>query len=1030
MFGGGFFGGGMPEGMGMPRRPKGNSSRYYEILGVPPSSTQDELKKAHRKLALKHHPDKGGDSNTFKEINEAYDTLKDPEKRQIYDDYGEDAIKEGMGPGGPGGSMNDIFDMFTGGGGGGGRGRSQRERKSEDVSHKLAVTLDDLYNGTTKKLSLSRNLPCSPCSGSGTKSGKKYECSTCRGTGVQVHIRPLGPGMVQQIQARCSSCAGSGFGTPASDQCPSCKGKCLVSEKKTFEVHVEQGMKAGARVVLRGEAGCSEPGLAPGDVVLIIAPKEHALFKRVGIDLIMTKSISLSDALCGTSFNLKHLDGRILSVRSADGEVIKPDTFKSLREEGMPIHGRPYQKGNLYIHFKVEFPSKFDAAQIAALRSVLPSTPPRADNADDTDMDSDDIHEAPTLTHVEDIEDELKSRVHMAKGGSSAYDDEDDDDPRGGQRATRTSLARGGRRVPRGPPPKSAFSGTQLCTPVGAHNGSMQRWSMSKWLENKAAIDVPVGLDLVWSLWDDRERIPRWMPWIKTVKVLESDPRLSRWTLSTNQFGRDWEFSWLARNLQPIKGQKIHWQSEPGSMSLPGVEIANRGQIRFVKKSAKLINITLTISYEVPDVLVPFANALTPLVEGIIAKLPDDGNSVSAAAIIGYVVVGAFAVTSLYVASAGVVVGIQWPRPRFCCYNIPYSDCPSVANSCCSLYRVNVSLAVFWTIFLVVSAIGRSIPRASVCLGYVLVHMCVITFLRFRFNSVAQAMLNVELPIVQQVFVGLPPPPPPQAIADWWNPRAVTRTVPGIPVYHIPMTSWVVGTLGDGDCCDCPSCKGGPLPLPVLARLGLGGSVSPDAELEAALRAALARSGNGGEIVMDPWAAAHYRGGQVGRPPPPRQGGPAGLGGSSLSHRPLAAAAPAAAAGPSSSGRPFVPIAHPLLSPRIVDGVPIDTLRSRSHRYGFGGSENWRRAASGIAMDGDDDRPPAGSGRSGRQQQVGSSAGVGGGAVTADDVALHVATDISPAAAVGRLGGGGGAAAAGPAAPAATPATPEGRAWG
>jgi len=148
----------------------------------------------------------------------------------------------------------------------------------------------------------------------------------------------------------------------------------------------------------------------------------------------------------------------------------------------------------------------------------------------------------------------------------------------------------------------------------------MQRWSMAQWLESKANIDVPIGLDLAWALWDDRERIPRWMPWIKTVKVQDTDPSLSRWTLSTNQFGRDWEFSWLARNLTPIKGRKIHWTSEPGSASMPGVEVANRGEIRFVKKGARSVGIELTISYEVPDVLVPFANALTPVVEGIIGK--------------------------------------------------------------------------------------------------------------------------------------------------------------------------------------------------------------------------------------------------------------------------------------------------------------------------------------------------------------------------------------------------------------------------
>eukprot|EP00195_Chlamydomonas_chlamydogama_P011211 CAMPEP_0202894280 /NCGR_PEP_ID=MMETSP1392-20130828/3715_1 /ASSEMBLY_ACC=CAM_ASM_000868 /TAXON_ID=225041 /ORGANISM="Chlamydomonas chlamydogama, Strain SAG 11-48b" /LENGTH=181 /DNA_ID=CAMNT_0049578927 /DNA_START=292 /DNA_END=837 /DNA_ORIENTATION=- len=143
---------------------------------------------------------------------------------------------------------------------------------------------------------------------------------------------------------------------------------------------------------------------------------------------------------------------------------------------------------------------------------------------------------------------------------------------------------------------------------------------MAQWLENRASIDVPVPLETCWVLWEDRERIPQWMPWIKSVKVQPNDTRMSKWTLSTTQFGRDWEFSWLARNLQPIKNQKIHWVSEPGSTSLPGIEVANRGQIRFVRKGPKACNVTLTISYEVPNALVPFANALTPVVEGILSQ--------------------------------------------------------------------------------------------------------------------------------------------------------------------------------------------------------------------------------------------------------------------------------------------------------------------------------------------------------------------------------------------------------------------------
>lgn len=166
---------------------------------------------------------------------------------------------------------------------------------------------------------------------------------------------------------------------------------------------------------------------------------------------------------------------------------------------------------------------------------------------------------------------------------------------------------------------KTSFVGARVAAP-GVSNGSMRRARMAQWLDNRAEVEVPVPLEVCWALWDDRERIPQWMPWIKSVKVLQEDPRLSRWTLSTQQFGRDWEFSWLARNLAPVRNQKIHWASEPGSASLPGLNIANRGQIRFVRRGPAATGVSLSISYEVPELLAPFASALTPVVEGIIGR--------------------------------------------------------------------------------------------------------------------------------------------------------------------------------------------------------------------------------------------------------------------------------------------------------------------------------------------------------------------------------------------------------------------------
>ncbi|KAI7844181.1 hypothetical protein COHA_002316 [Chlorella ohadii] len=162
----------------------------------------------------------------------------------------------------------------------------------------------------------------------------------------------------------------------------------------------------------------------------------------------------------------------------------------------------------------------------------------------------------------------------------------------------------------------AALGGRRLRAP---QNGS--RWTCAQWLESSAMIECDVPLELAFALWEDRGRIPQWMPWITSVVVQEEDPRLSRWTLSTFQFGRQWEFSWLAQNLTPLRNQKIHWRSVPGSTagSLGGaLDVQNRGQIRFLRKGPQRCQVKLTISYEVPSAMAPFASLLNPVVEGIL----------------------------------------------------------------------------------------------------------------------------------------------------------------------------------------------------------------------------------------------------------------------------------------------------------------------------------------------------------------------------------------------------------------------------
>ncbi|GAB2285621.1 hypothetical protein Dimus_020063 [Dionaea muscipula] len=403
---------------------KSDNTRFYEILGVSKNASQDDLKKAYKKAAIKNHPDKGGDPEKFKELAHAYEVLSDPEKREIYDQYGEDALKEGMGGGG---GMHDPFDIFQSFFGaspfGGGSSRGRRQRRGEDVIHPLKVSLEDLYIGTSKKLSLSRNVLCSKCNGKGSKSGASMKCSGCQGTGMKVSIRQLGPSMIQQMQHPCNECKGTGETISDKDRCPQCRGEKVVQEKKVLEVVVEKGMQNGQKITFPGEADES-PDTITGDIVFVLQQKDHSKFKRKGEDLFYEHTLSLAEALCGFKFTITHLDGRQLLIKSNPGEVVKPDQFKAIDDEGMPIYQRNFLRGKLYIHFSVDFPESLSPDQVKALEAVLPAKP----SMQLTDMELDECEE--TTLHDVNIEEEMRRKQTQAQ--QEAYDE--DDEPQGGQR--------------------------------------------------------------------------------------------------------------------------------------------------------------------------------------------------------------------------------------------------------------------------------------------------------------------------------------------------------------------------------------------------------------------------------------------------------------------------------------------------------------------------------------------------------------------------------------------------------------------
>merc|ERR1719382_1566546 len=295
----------------------------------------------------------------------AYEVLSNPEKRKLYDQAGEQGIKEGGSGGGGGMNPMDIFDMFFGGGGGdpfgrgGGFGRQRGPRRTKNLVHQLSVSLEDMYNGTTRKLALQKNVICDACEGLGGKAGAVQKCPNCRDSGMQVRIQQLGPGMMQQIQSMCGECHGEGERVDPKLRCKKCNGRKVNRERKILEVSVDKGMEDGQKVTFSGE-GDQEPGLEPGDIIIVLDEKAHALFKRNGQDLIMKMDISLTEALTGLKKAVKTLDDRTLVIQTVRGEVIKSGDLKMVRGEGMPQYRNPFEKGRLIIQFNVVFPPSLE----------------------------------------------------------------------------------------------------------------------------------------------------------------------------------------------------------------------------------------------------------------------------------------------------------------------------------------------------------------------------------------------------------------------------------------------------------------------------------------------------------------------------------------------------------------------------------------------------------------------------------------------------------------------------------------------
>jgi DnaJ homolog subfamily A member 2 len=375
---------------------------------------------------MKMHPDKNPDpqvQDKFKEITAAYEVLSDSQKRETYDRYGAEGLQGGgMG----GGGAEDLFArMFGGAFGGGGRERDSGPRRGRDVAHALNITLDEAYNGKTSKMAISRNVICVACKGLGGKEGAVVKCKTCDGKGARIVIRQMGP-MIQQMQVACQDCRGQGEIIDEKNKCKVCKAQKVVEERKILEVVIDKGVAHGTKIVMAGEAD-QAPGIIPGDVVFVVQIKEHPVFKRKGNDLIYKQSITLLEALTGTQFLIKHLDGRELLVKSNPKETIKQGDMKLIQKEGMQAYKKgPFDKGDLIVVFDIVYPDTVTDEMAKVLKKTLPNPKPVKPTGEAEECA---LHnfDAQSKAH----EQQQQARNSQRAGASQAYEEDGDDDEEG-----------------------------------------------------------------------------------------------------------------------------------------------------------------------------------------------------------------------------------------------------------------------------------------------------------------------------------------------------------------------------------------------------------------------------------------------------------------------------------------------------------------------------------------------------------------------------------------------------------------------
>ncbi len=356
---------------------------YYEVLGVKKGAGEDELKKAYRKLAKQYHPDmKPGDKEAeakFKEINEAYEVLSDPEKKSRYDQFGFAGVDPNYGAGQPGGGVytggfsgfdvgdfGDIFSSIFGGGFGGGGGAAARNapRRGEDIERRVSITFEEAAFGCSKDVTVNRVEKCESCDGSGAEKGSKVEnCPICHGSGQVRATRRTALGTVSTT-AVCNNCEGRG--KVIKEPCKTCQGAGYTRKTRTISINIPAGIDNDQVVILRGQGGHGTNGGPSGDLHVAIQVKPHAVFERDGYNLLLTIPITFSQAALGDELELPSLDG---PIKYTIPEGTQTDTVFRLRNKGI-AQVNSKSRGDYLVKVVVETPKSLSVHQKEILREL------------------------------------------------------------------------------------------------------------------------------------------------------------------------------------------------------------------------------------------------------------------------------------------------------------------------------------------------------------------------------------------------------------------------------------------------------------------------------------------------------------------------------------------------------------------------------------------------------------------------------------------------------------------------------------